>query len=762
MTLVIHSFRVHHPHVDGESDRAQQIIAMRPLRAELEIGVEASPDHDAPRHSGEDDSHPDTDDEAADEEAGDVEAPGSTGLEVQVVVEAFDQDDRSRGRFERHRTGLPDSGPLTLTFALRDGPERVRFTARLTELAPQGDEADQGSSETPEPVTAQHPPGGSDTLELVSGQAYDLQAHAVAPPSIYEELRLRSPAASSGQGAARALDHVARQLETLPEFFGSVFDRAPYTALPGEIGADGRPRPANQPLASWQREVIENISGLFYQYSPKRNLQNLHWGIGYPGIVRCNTLTDLVCWLRGMDPPNWNGPQSSGVGFNSNGRSVDNLASKAETWASANGQAAFAIRRPSDFDASRTEPTNEAFVHDFRRTQCDCGHPPDNHQRDGERHRCQGADGQSCRCTKPPWKAAVDTGFRAWSYKQIRPGSVLSYAVPMPGEANKIEQAHINVCMRMRRLGETGRFAYQLFDTGAIPVEPGTSPNIPTVTLVEKGKAMAEEVWRFGLTRDFATGKTCVGHSFIPASGDRHLPTTPLAPYTAQPGGAGNDIVTEQGARQDEILRSDAERPYAHLAILRRRSPRPDIPSGEPGERLTGRWDLVYLSRPLRLGRPLTHLVGSVSQLPDSEHYQARWFVKLRGTWQAYDQYFRRYTAPRPHPAHPPHCGSPVVEVYNHSDGVPRQYRPEKFLRPRTGYNHLWEDLRGRIMAFYRRDSRNTVVDHWDDHPYRNADWDRRLGAILEAPAQRGGRPLDLHDAVPLSGDRATSTPSSP
>ncbi len=702
MAWTIQSFSVYHRGLGVA--RGTQLELGRPLRASLLLHHDGDPEEEPGEGGGSD-----PDDDALPEQ--DDGAPPQPEARAAIVsVEATDKDDETNTQTVELLVTVPPSRRVVVAAAAPPGARQVYFVARVRDDA-----------EDPEdvPVAERRHPSGQGSVELTERSPASPVGLAVPAPNIYEVLQQRPKSAARGSGALKIFSHVVQQLRDLPGFFADVFDRPPYTPLPGEVGEDGGPATA---LASWQREVIEKMSGAYYAYCGRRNIQDLHYGVGYPLTAVCNNNVDIVSWLRGADPINWDGlrnpsqPSTSGVGFNC---CTDSLRLFAEVLGVQplvvpQGEAAGPWTDP--------EPPGEGpFLHDFTAV----------HAR------------------------KVDA-YREWSFRQARPGSVFVYG----RSSDRSRKAHINLALRVRRVD--GVTQVQLFDTGAVSAD--VEPNTLSRTLGLKGKALSEEVWR---THPGEWGSTkCVGHVFWPVRGRRALPDTPIQAGNG-PGGPGSGwggIVVQDGAADpiparvraglvragdvEGTLRAQATRALAHLAIFRRAGA-PADPGDPAGVEVDGQ-TLLYLSRPLRLARPLSHLVGSVSLHGDggdpdlAQRYEARWLVKLRGDFLD----FARCNGSHPRGSSPKHCQHPVVELYNDAAGLTRHWRGERsFTDPAftARFAALWDLMNARRpagAAFYHQRALRPS-DEWPadaETPWRSSEWDALLADVAEGPAPHGFR----------------------
>lgn len=593
-------------------------------------------------------------------------------LVVDVTIEAFDAasaDDAERvTRTTVRGVTPPAAGVIRLPVGIPLGAERVRYRALVTER-PAEPAAEEGGGrrrrrpERPAPVEALFP--SAEETVPVSARAGDAAptGTSVPTPSICEVLQGRTPSPSTGSGKAGVVAHLLAQLDRLRSDIAGAFDSHPhYQPLPGEIDGDGNEATG---LAPWQQQIIELLTGSFYAYSPRRQLQLFDHAIGYPLAAVCNNNVDIVSWLRGATLPNQSNGEPRGIGFNCNGRSVGLIAG------------ALGVRAQTSFRRDDPPPT-APFVHDFR-TATD-----------------------------------VDTAFRDWSFKHSRPGSIYVYGDPTHSQT----RAHINIGLRVRRL-PNGEARVQLFDTGAITARwPEAAPR----ALGVRGKALSEEPWISNLNAMFGTPPTkkCLAHAYFPVQGDRVLPRTPLGLESAQlEEGTGAVMVEADGASTTpvrdggvwrvapghlrEALLAQAQRALAHLTVLDRAG------------------TLLYASRPLRLTRPLTHLVGAVANSPLHRDLEARWVVKLMGTWAGYLT------------GGDARHDNPVVQIFDDADGVARFVRPNDRLPDEfeDRFPTLWDAA---LSGFYTDGGPLKPRAEWPSAPWRDAALDDQLAAVVEQP----------------------------
>lgn len=697
MTLEVRSFRIHQ---DGAGPG--RLLAERPFELVVLLG-RARPAR-AAAAAGDDADGPDDVLYDASVDAPDGEDQDGWGdrdgapARVRLTLEAFGgEDPASAPRVQLLRVTVSHLGRRRGTdghhrvrWGLPAGLERVRL--RLTAQV-DGRDGDRAEALLPASGTLRVEPAGDGAPAGEVDEA----------PSIHEVLQRRTPSASSGEGAAGVVDHVAAQLRDLPAFLERALGEPPYAPLEGEVGPDGRPATG---LASWQRQLLELMTGAFYAYSPRRVIQNLHHGVGRPLTAVCNNNVDIAAWLRGAEVPNWEA--GGGVGFGCNGRTVDALA------------------RTIGVDPQTAQPDAPpagAFIHDFR-----------------------AADAAT--------SGAVDEEFRDWSFRQARPGSIFLYADP----TNARQRAHINVALRVRRRGDA--VEVQLFDTGAVEATSAVAPR----ALGEYGKALGEGGWRPDLHRTFGDGdsKKCIAHAwFPPADAERALPAWPLwrasSATDAPEGGAvattlalayrgpGHpDYPAEVGAPTwiatesrsvclrllpDELypsdLRAGATRPLLHLAITRRAD-------GAP----------VYLSRPLRCSRAITHLLGSVAGVPAAAELEARWLLLVIGAWTEYLE--QGFDPPEPPPRGPEPPLFVALQVACDEVGVARLIRPQKVIDDPAFTDRLQPLWDAGLSRFYDAAGGLLPASGWPAEPWRDAALDDRLAAQVESPA-----PAGLDDAIP-------------
>lgn len=238
------------------------------------------------------------------------------------------------------------------------------------------------------------------------------------------------------------------------------------------------------------------------------------------------------------------------------------------------------------------------------------------------------------------------------SYERARPGSVFLW------------EGHINVVLRVRRVGSATRL--QLFDTGGVrtPAPPhgvGTRSNV-----------LGEQGWVSRMPSFEAAGGV-KAHAWFPlATPARTPPPWPLCrPHLGPelcrlypPGTALVDESQDGHAPDADVggaLRSQARAPAAHLVVT---------------ERVSGR---RWISGPVALGVPLTALFGSVCRLPGSEAWEARWLVRVGGSWRGALNEGQRHGRQ----------SDVALELYNDRGGVARLYRMsmgQGGARPPSGF----------------------------------------------------------------------------
>jgi hypothetical protein len=195
--------------------------------------------------------------------------------------------------------------------------------------------------------------------------------------------------------------------------------------------------------------------------------------------------------------------------------------------------------------------------------------------------------------------------------RSLRPGSMLTF------------QGHINVVLRVRRAAS--RMSFLLFDTGGVA---GARAGAPASLLGSWAGVMKEEAWRRTAPSYRApdgSTRAVTGHLFVPSTRRTSFPRTMFR----VPPGATSGIAAATRAS-----------PTARLVIA---------------DRASGRVAFRSAALPLRV--PFTQLHHSVSALPSSDAWEARWVVDGG-----------RYSN---------HQGSgPLfIEVFNGPDGVPRHWR---------------------------------------------------------------------------------------
>lgn len=193
----------------------------------------------------------------------------------------------------------------------------------------------------------------------------------------------------------------------------------------------------------------------------------------------------------------------------------------------------------------------------------------------------------------------------------LRPGSMLTF------------DGHIDTVLRVRR-SERGQVSFLLFDTGGVA---GGWRTAPDWLLRGWGGVMKEERWRTDRPAYDGGSNPVTGHLFVPAV---RRTTFPRTMFIVPPG------------TTDGVTVATRQSPTVQLCIV---------------ERATGA--LAFRSAALPLRVPFTQLHHSVSALPSSDAWEARWIVDG-------GEYSNHQT---------PRRGRLFIEIFNDPAGQPRHWR---------------------------------------------------------------------------------------